>query len=139
MIGFQKAAALVLVLLSAACAPKSRLDAALDNLTDVSAARQFFGEPDFQAPMADGRIRYDWQRSGQTFVPGQYVEREIFVGYDEDGYPVIWRQNVFVPAHNQELSCRLSLIADQAGRVLQKSREGNDCDALLRGQPAQPR
>ncbi|MDR1686571.1 MAG: hypothetical protein LBR82_09095 [Desulfovibrio sp.] len=77
------------------------------------------------------RVEYEWLLDDVTTVPGQDVVERFLVGRDRQGFPVYYERVRWVPAHKARRFCRVRLLADDRGRILSRSVEGNDCEDLL--------
>jgi hypothetical protein len=121
--------ALFALLLLSACAggTMARL---MPHIENMQLAKHYFGEPSSVSTLPDGKERNEWLLDRVSSVPGQYVEQEIFVGYDRSGFPVYYTRKIFVPEHLTGQFCRLIIIADKNGRTLESSWEGRSCDEL---------
>lgn len=106
------------------------MDRLMPRVETMSVARHYFGEATSVRELADGGTRSEWILDRTTQIPGQDVEQTIFVGRDRDGYIKRVTRTVFVPAHMVRQYCRLTIIADKNGRVLESSWHGDSCDAL---------
>lgn len=109
----------------------TKMDRLMPHVETMQLARHYFGEPTSKSVLPSGETRNEWLLDKVTQVPGQYVEKKILAGYDRDGFPVYYIRNVFVPSHQERQRCRLEILSDREGRVLQSSWEGDGCEAMM--------
>ncbi len=126
-------AALVLCLVSVGCAsrPATRTEAILTQISDLTAAEQIFGPATTKSSLGGGGVRAVWSFSRVFNAPARTVDRDVFVGYDSDGYPVYRTVTMYVPPHGEFQNCRIDVTAGPDGRIIQSSAQGNSCDLLL--------
>ncbi len=114
-----------------ACAARTRTEAILTQISDLSAAEQIFGPATAKTTSEGGSQRAVWEFSRVFQAPGSVQDRQIFLGYDSDGYPIIKTVQVFVPPHQEPQNCRIEIIADPNGKITHAVSSGNSCDILL--------
>lgn len=126
-------AALILCLGLAGCAGRTatRTESILADITTLTAAVQIFGPFTSQNTLDAGRTRTVWEFSHIFQAPAMEQERDIIVGYDRDGYPVFRTITVYTPPHQELQNCRIDVLAEPDGRIIQASSRGNSCDRLL--------
>ena len=118
------------LLLLSGCAT-TKMDRLMPHVETMQLATHYFGVPTSKSDLSNGGARNEWLLDQVTQVPGQYVEQKIFVGYDYDGFPVYYTRNVFVPAHMARQYCRLVIVSDKAGNVLESTWEGDSCEDMM--------
>ena len=118
------------LLLLSGCAT-TKMDRLMPHVETMQLATHYFGAPTSKSDLPNGGARNEWLLDQVTQVPGQYVEQRIFVGYDCDGFPVYYTRNVFVPAHMARQYCRLVIVADKNGNVLESTWEGDSCEEMM--------
>jgi hypothetical protein len=149
---------LSLLLAAGGCAtgPVARL---MPHIETLDLAESYFGPPTSSRPVAGGETgfprtargdsrqnsadalpaeadgdsdrEYEWLLDDVTTVPGQDVVERFLVGTDRQGFPVYYERIRWVPAHPAQRFCRVRLLADARGRILDRSVEGGDCEDLL--------
>ncbi len=117
-------------LLLGGCA--TALDKRLAAVHTIEDARRYFGEPTSRAVQGNA-LRYEWAVLRPYVVPGQWVEREQYLGHDREGFPVYYRWLEFVPEHTVERGCRMTIMTDQTGVVTDTSWVGKGCNTLYGG------
>lgn len=117
-------------LLIFACAGKTASE--LPRIKTFAEARAALGAPGASTERPDGLLAHEWVLDQSEFVPGQYVIQQIYIGHDRDGYRKYHEREVWVPAHRSGKYCRIVMLADAAGQVLNSTYEGNACDALFK-------
>jgi len=110
----------------------SRISGIMPKIATLQEARSYLGEPARSTSTSDGRVFHTWLLDHSVFEPGQYITQQIYVGHDRDGYRKYIEREVWVPAHRAGKYCRVSIVTDMDGKVVQSSWEGNACDALLK-------
>ena len=108
------------------------MDRLMPHIETMGLAKHYFGEPTGRSALPNGGTRSEWLLDRVAQVPGQNVEEKIFAGYDRDGFPVYYTRVVFVPAHFARQYCRLTIVADKQGNILESSWDGNSCEDLMR-------
>ena len=109
----------------------SRISGIMPKIDSLQEARSHLGEPTSSSVKSDGRVFHTWLLDHTVFEPGQYITQRLYVGHDRDGYRKYIEREVWVPAHRAGKYCRVSIVTDMDGKVLQSSWEGNACDDLF--------
>ena len=104
----------------------------MPHVENMYMATHYFGQPTSKTELPGGGTRSEWLMDRVTQVPGQYVEQKIFMGTDRDGFPRYYIRKVFVPAHMARQYCRLEIVADKDGGILESSWEGDSCEHMMR-------
>ncbi|MDL2316549.1 hypothetical protein LJC59_05645, partial [Desulfovibrio sp. OttesenSCG-928-A18] len=119
--------ACLIVLQTGACATK--MYGIMPRITDMSLARHYFGEPSSSTELGDGTVRHDWVLD-RVMARAGYYETWCPRFYNRDRFPKCSEYEIWIPPSQERLNCRLSIVADQAGRVLSYDWSGNSCDEL---------
>ena len=109
----------------------SRFEKALEEVHTADDAVLRFGAPTTVTELPGGQERREWIIDRNVNVPGQFVDREYYLGRDSDGYPVYVTRRMWVPEHMQYYDCTLIVVSDERGVVLDRRWRGNSCGALL--------
>jgi hypothetical protein len=120
---------LLALLFTAGCA--TRFERVLAEVRTADDALSRFGRPSAEEILSGERVRREWTVHEDELVPGQYVSRDIYAGHDREGYLVFLTQWIFVPEHIRQKRCRLTLVSDPAGVLLEQHWQGNACERLL--------
>ena len=110
----------------------TKMDRLMPHVENMKLASHYFGEPTGKSDLPDGKTRNEWLLDRVSQVPGQDVEQKILAGYDSDGFPVYVTCTVFVPAHMARQYCRLEIVTDKSGAILESTWEGDSCEDLMR-------
>lgn len=116
-------------LLLGACA-RTQMDKIMPDVSTMTTARHYFGEPSSSEELADGAVRHEWLLDRVFQQAGGIETRQVYVGHDSDGYREYVEQDVYVSPYKEKQYCRLEIIADKNGRVLRSSWQGSHCDYL---------
>ena len=126
-------AACILCVALAGCAGRStdRTGSILKDITSLAAAEQIFGPATSKTPLDDGQVRAVWEFSQVFNAPARIEQREVFIGYDRDGFAVFRTVSVYVPPHEEFRDCRIDMVAGPNGALSHTASQGNSCDLLL--------
>ena len=102
------------------------------HVSNMVIAHHYFGKPTQSTELADGTVRHEWLLDRVFQQPGGLETRRIYVGHDRDGYRKYIEEEVYVRPWKEQQYCRLVIIADKGGAVLQADWDGYTCDELPR-------
>ena len=124
---------LFLTLLLCGCA--SKFEKALDDVHTGDEAERRFGAPSKTEKLADGSLRREWLLYTPPYSRGSAGGDSAFqvsVGSAGSGVGV-WLSKMFWPDSGSysERYCRLEIVTDEQGGVIQKRWQGDDCERLL--------
>ena len=125
-------AGLLSFLLLLGCA--SRFEKTLDEVRTGDEAERRFGTPTKTEQLADGGLRREWQLRTQYYSDGGYGDSDyaVSVGGYSSGFG-IWLSRLFGSGGSySDKYCRLEIVTNEEGTVVQRSWQGNDCERLLR-------
>lgn len=122
---------LALALFSGGCA-RSQMQKILPHVNTMVVAHHYFGYPTRSETLTNGTIRHEWVLDRAFQHPGGIETQKIYVGHDRDGYRKYIEKDVYVKPWVEQQYCRLQIIADENGRVLDSAWEGRSCDDLPR-------
>lgn len=111
---------------------RTQMQKIMPDVTHMVVARHYFGEPTRSLDLPDGTKRHEWILDRVFQHPGGIETQRIYVGHDRDGYREYYERDVYVPPWSEQQYCRMSLIANAEGAVLQTEWEGSHCDDLPR-------
>lgn len=113
------------------CASSGTMDRLVPQVENREMALHYFGPPTSESTLPDGNTRYEWVLDRTIQKPGQIVVQQVRMwGRDSDGFPRYREREVFVPAHTVYQNCRMVMILDAEGKVLESVWQGNSCDEL---------
>lgn len=124
---------LLSLLLLSGCA--SRFEKALDEVRTGDEAERRFGPPTKTEELADGGLRREWLLRTQHYSGDSYGDADyaVSVGGYGSGFG-IWLSKFFGSGSSySDTYCRLDIVTNQEGTVVQRRWQGDDCERLLRG------
>lgn len=124
----------LLLVCCAGCAPKqSRIERVMPAMRDMNAVQRALGSPSTSRELADGATEHQWLLDSSYHEQGRWVrEKSPWVRHDKDGYRVEVYRDVWYPPRDVTKYCRITIVADKTGKVVNRQWEGYSCDELVR-------